>query len=619
MNPDRIGILEQQVAVLAYHVRRLEEALRNYGIALQPERVQSPAPDPNSRQAEPPRQPESVARTQAEMPSLVFSQTGTPKDDRSVENRIGSQLFNRIGILAVLIGMAWFLKLAIDNHWIGPLGRVMIGLIAGGGFIAWSERFHSRGYEAFAYSLKAVGSGILYLSLWAAFSLFQLIPAGVAFGAMVLVTAFNGFLAWAQESELLALYAIAGGLSTPLLISTGKNQEVTLFGYLLILNIAVLVLVVLRPWSRLLIGAFLGTVFFFLGWWIAYYSDAQSAITAFFLSCFFLIFAFAPRMVRIGAEDNANPSPWDQLALVTIPIANAALAFIGFYGMFDRSGSAWSGPAMAVSFAAFYFVMFRLPPSRNLGGSAAILSGIHLAAAIVFLVIAIPLKTHGRWLTISWLAEGAALLWVAGRVQLRLLRSLALLCLALGFIALVAVNPAASDTPFLNERFGTYCVGIAVFAFAARMARKPQVEKTSKEPFSRPALAALALLIVNVLILLAISWEIHSYWWSIRWQGQIDLMRGYSIYAQFSYSAWLMTFGAILLATGFWRHSAFLRWQGLALLAVSIVKVFLLDMSELSQGYRVLSFLGLGGLLLAVSFAYQRDWFNLRVQRGRSS
>jgi uncharacterized membrane protein len=75
-----------------------------------------------------------------------------------------------------------------------------------------------------------------------------------------------------------------------------------------------------------------------------------------------------------------------------------------------------------------------------------------------------------------------------------------------------------------------------------------------------------------------------------------------------------MFFGAILLGIGFWRRSAFLRWQALLLLAVSIGKVFLVDISELSQGYRIVSFLGLGGLLLGVSFVYQRDWLNLRGQ-----
>ena len=66
------------------------------------------------------------------------------------------------------------------------------------------------------------------------------------------------------------------------------------------------------------------------------------------------------------------------------------------------------------------------------------------------------------------------------------------------------------------------------------------------------------------------------------------------------------------LAIGFWKRTAFLRWQGLVLLALAIAKVFTVDVSELSQGYRILSFLGLGALLLAVSFVYQRDWLHLR-------
>ena len=141
----------------------------------------------------------------------------------------------------------------------------MIGLIAGAALIAWSERFRSHGFAAFSYSLKAVGSGILYLSLWAAFSFFHLVPAGAAFAAMILVTAFNGYMAWVQDAELLALYAIVGGFSTPILVSTGENHEVTLLSYVLLLDIAVLVLVLLRPWSRLLFAAFVGTVLMFSG------------------------------------------------------------------------------------------------------------------------------------------------------------------------------------------------------------------------------------------------------------------------------------------------------------------------------------------------------------------
>ena len=66
------------------------------------------------------------------------------------------------------------------------------------------------------------------------------------------------------------------------------------------------------------------------------------------------------------------------------------------------------------------------------------------------------------------------------------------------------------------------------------------------------------------------------------------------------------------MAAGFFRRSAFLRWQALVVLAFSIAKVFLNGVGQQSQGYRVLSFLALGVLLLAISFAYQRNWLGLR-------
>ena len=174
----------------------------------------------------------------------------------------------------MLIGVAWFLKFAFDNHWVGPAGRVLIGLVSGAALIAWSERFRSKGYLAFSYSLKAVGSGVLYLSLWAAFSMYHLIPPGVAFAGMVLVTAFNAFIAWRQSAELLAVYAIVGAFSTPLLLSTGRNEEVFLFSYLLMMNAATMALLVLKGWNRLLVLSFLGTVAFYWGWYWQFYTPA---------------------------------------------------------------------------------------------------------------------------------------------------------------------------------------------------------------------------------------------------------------------------------------------------------------------------------------------------------
>ncbi len=79
----------------------------------------------------------------------------------------------------------------------------------------------------------------------------------------------------------------------------------------------------------------------------------------------------------------------------------------------------------------------------------------------------------------------------------------------------------------------------------------------------------------------------------------------------FTYSAIWLVYGASLMALGFWKRSAFVRWQALTLMAFTVVKVFLFDVSALDKGYRIVSFVALGGVLLAVSFIYQRDWLKL--------
>lgn len=572
----------------------------------------------------PPFQPlaESIqpAQTHAPVAAPLFQsiEPSTSSDSRSLESRIGSQWFNRIGILAVLIAVAWFLKLAFDNHWIGPLGRVSIGLIAGAALIGWSERFHKRGFAVFSYSLKAIGSGTLYLSLWAAFQIYALIPAGAAFLAMIAVTAFNGAMAWVQDSELLALYAIAGGLSTPLLVSTGGNHEVTLFSYLLILDVAVFVLAVLRPWSRLLFVSYAGTVAFILAWWFPFYSQDQAPRTAAFIACFFLAFSLAPRVVKIALETDDAFQGWDTLVALVLPVVNAVLGFVAFYALFDNQTERWAGPWLALAFAAYYLLLMRLPDIGPLQTGSNALTSLHLTAAIAFISIAIPLKTHGRWMTIGWLVEGAVLAWLSRRAQSLLLRVFGLIGLVLGLYALLLVNPPTAYRPFLNQRFGTYLVAIAVFAFLLWLARNSREENDANPLMQWQNWAAISVLVLNVLILIACGWEIHSYWWFLRWQGNDALLRDYTMYAQFSYSALFMLYGGLLLSIGFLRRSAYLRWQALILFAVTIAKVFLVDMSELGRGLRILSFLGLGVLLLAVSYVYQRDWLNLRSQKDQN-
>jgi uncharacterized membrane protein len=650
METNDLGNLSKQVSELAARVARIEDALKRSNISLAadtaaaPPAMPAPSAAPTTAATTAPKStlapwlatsgttasgslpPAAASGASAPPPIPSFGQKEkslTDEQKQSLENKIGSQWFNRIGILAILIAAAWFLKMAFDNHWIGPLGRVLIGLITGTGLIAWSERFRTRGLVVFSYSLKAIGSGILYLSLWAAFSVFGLISSEFAFLAMVIITAFNGVMAWKQDAELLALYAIAGALSTPLLVSTGGNHEVVLFTYLLLLNFAVLILVILKPWSRLLFAAFTGTVTFFIAWMVEYYSAPQATRTAWFAGAFFLIFSLAPRLVRLGQGKKRPYTAWDTLVLVGQPLITAALGFLIFDGIIHDWDMAWFEPFLAVVFAAFYLLLLKLPARGTIQTSPAVLSSLHLTIVVVFLTIAIPMKAQGHWLTIGWLVEGAALLWLAERNRMLLLRVLSLLCLILGLIALFVDTSVVSTRPFLNARFGSYLVAIAVFAFVAWLMRKKLTTDVGSDAnqgdssiSNWPIIGIFSALLVNLLILVAVGWEIHSYWWFLKWSGDDRVLIQQHMYAQFTYSAFFMLYGALLLTLGFRFRQPFLRWQGLILIAITIAKVFLFDMHELSQVYRVLSFLGLGVLLMAVSFVYQKDLLKLRNKAG---
>jgi uncharacterized membrane protein len=245
-------------------------------------------------------------------------------DQADLESRIGSHWLNRIGIAAVLIGVSYFLKYAFDNNWIGPAGRVTIGLLAGIAIVVWSERFRTRGYQIFSYSLKALGIGVMYLSLWTAFHVYSLIPSGVTFIAMLAVTASTTALAISQDAELLAAFALIGAFITPLLLATGENKELQLFSYATLLDLAAVVMVTRKPWRRLLALAFIGTLVLYIGWDFEFYNRSQLNLTLAFATLFFIIFAVAPLLAR---QPESETAPF---AAVPLFLRSSTPAFISF-------------------------------------------------------------------------------------------------------------------------------------------------------------------------------------------------------------------------------------------------------------------------------------------------
>ncbi|HKI00190.1 MAG TPA: DUF2339 domain-containing protein [Candidatus Sulfotelmatobacter sp.] len=576
----------------------------------------TPPPPPPTAQ---PSSAHSAAASDRPAPAPPYPLIPTPlagqraQPDPDLESRIGSHWLNRIGIAALLIGISYFLKFAFENNWIGPAGRVTIGILAGIAVIVWSERFRAKGYRAFSYSLKAVGFGALYLSLWAAFQRYGLIPSGAAFVMMLAVTASAAAMAWAQDAQILAAFAVTGAFSTPLLLSTGQNREVALFAYVAILDLATLVLVMFKPWRRLLVMSYAGNLLLYVGWYASFYTRSQLEITIAFATLFFAIFAIAPLL---------SLQPEAEIALLAavpavLAFVNAGVYFLQAYAMIeevDKTYMAW----FALALAAVYIFLSRRVRARQIApGASEILYFLHLALAIGFITVAIPIRLDAHWVTIGWFVEAGVLLWVGNRVKSDFLNVLALAALVLGVVRLLLIDNFYTTQLLFNMRMATYVVAVAVLGAVAWYAGQRDDE-------AGHAVAAISLVALNALALIALSREVADYYarqmaafrpTALRqWKAAYNDIHRIEIERDFTYSALWMAYGAMLMVVGFLRRSAFVRWQALLLIAATIAKVFIYDVSELDRGYRIVSFIVLGVLLLAISFVYQRDWLHLSAK-----
>jgi uncharacterized membrane protein len=171
---------------------------------------------------------------------------------------------------------------------------------------------------------------------------------------------------------------------------------------------------------------------------------------------------------------------------------------------------------------------------------------------------------------------------------------------------LPAIGPDLLHPPFQTADFFTALLGLAILAAVVTVSLRIAKAQADAEFWINSA--ACSTIAFNLIAVLTGVREVSAIWnnSSVAWSADAALRQALAI------SAFLMLYGAVLLAAGFWRRNAFLRWQALVLLVFTIFKTFLYDMRSLSQGYRVVSLLGLGVLLMAISFAYQKDWLGLR-------
>lgn len=554
----------------------------------------SPPPPPPLPQFPQPR--EDSTPPQINVFAAPPLQTSRPKSSSNLdlETLIGGRWLNRIGIVAIIGAVTFFLKYAFDNNWIGPSGRVAIGVLLGAAMLPWSQWLLKRGYSYFSEGIAGLGAAVMYLSVWAGCQYYKLFSLDVGFVAMIVITAGMAAVALGRNSQRVALLSLFGGFLTPILVSEGKDAQVVLFTYLLILGAGLLVIEMRRDWRSLTPISFLLSQFYFWGWYSEFYRPEKLERTVIYATFFFLLYAALPviRAVRFSELRELD---------ILVVVVNSFAYFGALYVMLwpkDR----WPLTLLVLALSAGHVLVARLvPPPKD--GESPLTRLIFAGLALTFATLAIPIRLDGKWITLAFAVEGAILAWTGFRAMTGHLRAGGYFLLALSAARLL-IFPLPAAQFLFNERFAAYAVLIICFGVVVYVARE---HASSVGPQELNALGVFAVAI-NVFALIALSLELWDHFGSHAGLG-IDS----GLAQHLSLSLLWTVYASGLIALGVRRESPLLRWQALVLFGLVVVKVFIYDSSFLERFYRIVSFFILGLVLLTVSFLYQR-----KVARERS-
>lgn len=233
------------------------------------EQVAPAGPPPSARPAEAAAQAATAPAGPALPPIMPPTEVEHAARPADLESLLAKKWLARLGIAALAIAAAFFLKYAFDSQWVSPHARVGIGLAAAGALLAAGQTLLGRPkYRDYAQVLSSGGIIIFFLAIYAAFRLYHLIGFAQAFGALAVGALAASLLAVANNTQAVALLCLAGAFATPVLLHTeggGTGDLVRFYLYLCALNVWSAVLVRVRPWPWVLALAFGATWLLFLG------------------------------------------------------------------------------------------------------------------------------------------------------------------------------------------------------------------------------------------------------------------------------------------------------------------------------------------------------------------
>ena len=367
---------------------------------------------------------------------------------------LGGNTVARVGLLVLFIGVAFLLRYLAEHTRI-PI-ELRLAAVASGALVllgfGWRLRERRFGY---AVTLQGGAIGILYLTVFAAMRLYDVLAPAPAFALLAALAVLSGVLSVVQNARALAALGAAGGFLAPILVSTGSGRIELLLSYYLLLNLGVLGIAWFRAWRELNWIAFAFTFGVMGAWAFESYTPSYLLVGQGFLATFWLLFLGVSLLYALRQPD-ARRGIFDTTLMFALPLAA--------FGIESQFVDGVELALAAVVAAAVYLASSALLLKRR-DAALTVLTEASFGVGVAFLTLAVPLAASAQWTAAAWALEGVALLWVGTR-QHRWLPLLAGAALhAAGAIALLrAIDIGSVD---VAPQLSGLTLNLVVFAGAA--------------------------------------------------------------------------------------------------------------------------------------------------------
>jgi uncharacterized membrane protein len=354
-----------------------------------PPKTPPPAP-PTPRPAPPPRAPSPPPAWVLTIKEWLF----------------GGNLVAKMGLLILFIGVSFLLKYAASRISVPIELRLTVVTLADIALLMWGWRIRIA-RPGISLPVQGAALSILMMVTFAAFRLYHLIPGGMAFGLLFLLTALTCILAVLQDALWLAIFGIIGGFAVPILTSTGGGSHIGLFSYYALLNSGILVIALRRSWRVLNVLGFVFTFVVGTAWGVLRYLPENYWSAQLFLILFF-VFYVAIALIYASMQAPTLKNYVDATLVFGTPIIAFGLQYNLVKDM--QMGATLSSLALGLFYIGLALVLW-----RRRADSLKLLIESFLALGVVFGTLAIPFALDGRWTSAAWALEGAGVIWVGLR------------------------------------------------------------------------------------------------------------------------------------------------------------------------------------------------------------